>query len=172
MCEVREIVIDLNKSPPAAVYAGRIGEHYASVLVLTPPPALACAAAFRAAFSVGGVLHRFAVLTGETFRVPIRHEVTLERYALFNLEAYGENGEYLRKSKTVRLKFLEAADGEEPSGEVPPWGGGVPGGDAGDYNALDNKPAINGVTLAGDKSGEELGFEALTNTEIEAILSA
>lgn len=38
-----------------------------------------------------------------------------------------------------------------------------------DYNYLKNKPAINGETLIGDKSFEDLGDNVLTNIEIKEI---
>ena len=44
-----------------------------------------------------------------------------------------------------------------------------------DYEKLENKPKINGVTLIGDKSSEEIGIEEtepLTNLEIEAIFQS
>jgi len=39
-----------------------------------------------------------------------------------------------------------------------------------DYNALDNKPQIEGVTLRGNKSFGDLGLVALTNMEINDLL--
>lgn len=39
-----------------------------------------------------------------------------------------------------------------------------------DYEALINKPLINGVELKGEKSLEELGFEEITNSEIEEMI--
>ena len=41
-----------------------------------------------------------------------------------------------------------------------------------DYNDLINKPSIEGVELVGDKTLEELGVEALTNAEIDAIINS
>lgn len=40
-----------------------------------------------------------------------------------------------------------------------------------DYNLLYNKPQIEGVTLEGNKSFEELTLVSLTNAEIEQLLS-
>ena len=40
-----------------------------------------------------------------------------------------------------------------------------------DYNALTNKPSIEGVTLTGDKSFPQLNLDILTNTEIESIFN-
>ena len=45
-------------------------------------------------------------------------------------------------------------------------------GGTNDYNDLVNKPSIEGVELIGDKSLEELGVEALTNAEIDAIINS
>lgn len=42
------------------------------------------------------------------------------------------------------------------------------GGD--DYNPLHNKPSINGVTLKGDKTFEELGCEDIKNFRIKEII--
>ena len=41
-----------------------------------------------------------------------------------------------------------------------------------DYNDLANKPSIEGVELIGDKTLEELGVEALTPQEIDAIINS
>lgn len=40
-----------------------------------------------------------------------------------------------------------------------------------DYPSLNHKPQINGVTLIGDKSFEDLGDNPLTNVEIKAIFN-
>lgn len=40
-----------------------------------------------------------------------------------------------------------------------------------DYEQLDNKPQIEGVTLIGDKSFEELNLQKVTNAEIEVLFS-
>lgn len=45
-------------------------------------------------------------------------------------------------------------------------------GGTNDYNDLVNKPSIEGVELIGDKSLEELGVEALTPQEIDAIINS
>lgn len=63
---------------------------------------------------------------------------------------------------------------EPPRSRVEWWlkyiadnGGGGSGTD--NYNALSNKPKINGVTLTGDKSLDELNIKALTADEISAM---
>lgn len=44
------------------------------------------------------------------------------------------------------------------------------GGGNDDYNPLRNKPSINGVTLKGDKTFEELGREDIRNVRIKEII--
>ena len=46
-------------------------------------------------------------------------------------------------------------------------GGG--GGGADDYPPLSNKPKINGVTLIGDKSLEDLNIHSITNAQIDDL---
>ena len=45
-------------------------------------------------------------------------------------------------------------------------------GGTNDYNDLINKPSMEGVELVGDKTLEELGVEALTPQEIDAIINS
>lgn len=45
-------------------------------------------------------------------------------------------------------------------------------GTANDYALSENKPSINGVTLIGDKSNEELHIGAMSNMDIENILNS
>lgn len=40
-----------------------------------------------------------------------------------------------------------------------------------DYDALQNKPSIEGVELIGNKSFEDLNLQVLTNTELENMLT-
>jgi hypothetical protein len=48
------------------------------------------------------------------------------------------------------------------------------GGGTNDYNSLDNRPKINGTTLSGDKSADDLDLmaegDALTNDQMSALL--
>lgn len=48
-------------------------------------------------------------------------------------------------------------------------GGG--GGGTTNYNSLTNLPQINGVTLKGDKSFDDLGMQPLTNEQMNALLT-
>ena len=43
-------------------------------------------------------------------------------------------------------------------------------GGGSDYGTLNNKPSINGVTLIGNKTNEELNIRGISNTEIESLL--
>lgn len=47
----------------------------------------------------------------------------------------------------------------------------TPRGGTYDYEELENKPKINGVTLIGDRSFEDLGEDTMTNREIVAIFN-
>ena len=49
-------------------------------------------------------------------------------------------------------------------------GGG--GGGTTNYNLLTNLPQINGVTLKGDKSFDDLGMQPLTNEQMNELLAA
>lgn len=42
-------------------------------------------------------------------------------------------------------------------------------GGTSDYNNLNNKPQINGVTLTGNKTSDQIGISRLTNEDIESI---
>lgn len=42
----------------------------------------------------------------------------------------------------------------------------------GDYGKLSNKPAVNSVELAGNKTSEDLGINKLSNTDIQEVLNA
>ena len=56
-----------------------------------------------------------------------------------------------------------------------PWSGGSGSGgggsSGGDYPPLTNKPKINGFTLVGDKSFDDLGLKAITRTQIDALFN-
>ena len=47
-------------------------------------------------------------------------------------------------------------------------GGGV---GTGDYNALKNKPSINGVELSGDKTLAELGIEKYDDSQVKQMIN-
>lgn len=55
------------------------------------------------------------------------------------------------------------------NGDATASGGGGGGGGTDDYNALRNKPSLEGTTLQGDLMLPDVNVHALTNTQIEAI---
>lgn len=62
----------------------------------------------------------------------------------------------------VKILMLKGEKGDPGSGG---------GGGASTYAELPDKPAINDVTLVGNKSLEDLNIYALTNMEIEYLLN-
>ena len=48
--------------------------------------------------------------------------------------------------------------------------GGGGGSGTTNYNSLTNKPSINGVTLTGALTLQQLGIAEISNSEIEAII--
>lgn len=51
-------------------------------------------------------------------------------------------------------------------------GGNSGGAGSDDYEKLKNKPSVNGVTLIGDRTLEEIGLEEISNLEIEEIIKS
>ena len=49
-------------------------------------------------------------------------------------------------------------------------GGGGGAGGTTNYNALTNKPSINGVTITGALTLQQLGIAEISNSEIEQII--
>ena len=69
-------------------------------------------------------------------------------------------------------------DAEIYTSDVPhcPWTGGSGGGSSSgggtdNYSDLSNKPKINGVTLTGDKSFDELNLKPITKAQIDALFN-
>lgn len=73
----------------------------------------------------------------------------------------------VREPEKTAVKILMLKGEKGDSG----GGGGGGGGGVGTYAELPDKPAINDVTLLGNKSLEDLNVKALTNFEIEELLS-
>lgn len=70
---------------------------------------------------------------------------------------------YIYHGKTDAWKLQKGAGGNtEPGGE---------GGVVNDYQALRNKPSINGVTLEDNKGFGDLGMTPLSNLEIMEIIN-
>lgn len=66
-----------------------------------------------------------------------------------------------------QVEFNDSCMSVDFGSEVKPVVGGVR-----DYSQLENKPQINGVTLVGNKTNEELDIKAIPNSKIEELLNA
>lgn len=64
----------------------------------------------------------------------------------------------------IELEIHEVFEGD--------GGGAGPVEPARDYEKLAKKPSINGVTLIGDKTLEEIGIAEISNLEIEEIIKS
>lgn len=67
----------------------------------------------------------------------------------------------------ISLKVEESPKITLKTGVTSGSGGGVT-----DYNFLTGKPQINGVTLEGNKTNEEIDIKALTNKQIDDIINS
>ena len=67
--------------------------------------------------------------------------------------------------------LVEHLDGTSAGIVLGPYDKYEGGGTASNYNLLENQPQIEGVTLIGDKTFEELNLLRITNTEIEEMLT-
>lgn len=76
------------------------------------------------------------------------------------------NGTEYESLPQSRLEYLLL----ELKGVIEAGGGG--GGGTTNYNLLTNLPQINGVTLKGDKSFDDLGMQPLTNEQMNELLKA
>ena len=110
------------------------------------------------------------------FRIPLSQNDTENLCGYYQLEAQiNYKNKSVAKSKICRgfvasTLATKIIDGSEPSGNeetvnldidstVIVTGGG---GGTSDYTYLSNKPKINGITLEGDKTAEELGIDVAT----------
>ncbi len=84
----------------------------------------------------------------------------------FDAFALTDEGENLTEidGDSINLVSIEG-DEIRAASEGSPESGGT-----NDYNELINKPQIEGVTLIGDKTYEELNLQRITNSELEDIL--
>ena len=103
----------------------------------------------------------------------VRPDVS-EREQIYHLKEQLEL--YLNAQEDIRQAVINATKGEKgdpgPPGPKGDKGDqGDPGGGATTYSELPDKPQIEGVTLEGDKTYEELNLQRMTNTELEEILT-
>lgn len=116
---MRTFRIDFTQDNPCldGCYLGRIGEHNATELIITPPAAMTeneAVTSYVIAFVTGNMLiHSEPFEKAETVRVKIWRQLTQNPALGIQLEAYDSEGEYIAKSQFVNsLKLLPSADGE------------------------------------------------------------
>lgn len=78
------------------------------------------------------------------------------------LYVYGESGS---------INVMGTNSAENPFKIVAEGGGSGGSGGTTDYNDLSNKPKINGVTLSGNKSLEDLGIRDMTEEEVTNLIN-
>lgn len=93
------------------------------------------------------------------------------------LQAIAEGGGSVEKLKDVAIENPENGEVLKYDAEQEKWVNGTVSGGGGtsDYTDLTNKPKINGVTLAGNKSLSEIGAadasETYTDAEVDGLLA-
>ncbi|MBE6771081.1 MAG: hypothetical protein E7547_02915 [Ruminococcaceae bacterium] len=115
---MRTFRIDFTQDRPCldGCFMGRIGEHNATEVVITPPEVLAeneAVTNYVIAFSTGGmVIHSESLEKAETVSVPLWQQLTKHPVIGIQLEAYDDAGEFIGKSEYISgLRFLPSADG-------------------------------------------------------------
>lgn len=97
---------------------GRIGEHNATEIIITPPKALAeneAVTRYVVAFATGGTVIRSETIDkNKTISVRLWHQLTRNPVLGIQIEAYDDAGEYIGKSEYISgLNFLPSADGND-----------------------------------------------------------
>lgn len=117
---MREVRIDFTKNEylPDGRDIGRIGEHNATNLLITPPQEMTdCAEILSliAVFAGDGKLFRTEQYPKEAqITVPLCSPLTQSHSLSFQLEGYGSDGNLIVKSPLITgLRFLPSADGDE-----------------------------------------------------------
>lgn len=106
---MRQITIDFDKMTVSGLidnkYAGYLGEHNATELVVTKPISLD-GAKFSVAFMTNGeVVHSKFFDNSETIALPLWQQLTQDNTLYVQLEAYDVNGDYLGKSNVAKLNL-------------------------------------------------------------------
>lgn len=116
---MKTVRLDFTRDNPCidGCYVGRIGEHNATELIITPPVAMTeneTVTSYIIAFVTGNMLiHSEPFEKAETVCVKLWRQLTQNSALGIQLEAYDDAGEYIAKSQFVNsLKLLPSADGE------------------------------------------------------------
>lgn len=117
---MRRIRIDFTQDNPCVDghVLGRIGEHNATELIITPPADIAAHEAvvsYIIAFSVSNmIIHTKPFKKSETVTVPLWKQLTQEPVIGVQLEAYDSDGEFIGKSEYLSgLRFTPSACGDD-----------------------------------------------------------
>ncbi len=104
---------------------GKMGEHNANVLEITPPAEMSAnesIALYCVAFEVGrdfikNVVRSEMIAKAATISVPLWHQTTVGESVKFQLEAYDGENNLLVKSQLVEGVFLPSVSGVQSAGE-------------------------------------------------------
>lgn len=112
---MRQITVDFDKMSISGLidnkYAGYLGEHNATELVIVKPAGL-IGVQYSVAFMTNGeVVHSKFFSENEDVIVPMWQQVTQDSTLYVQLEAYDENGDYLGKSGVVKLNLGNSVHG-------------------------------------------------------------
>lgn len=117
---MRQLRVDFTQDNPCVDghVLGRIGEHNATELIITPPADIAAHEAvvsYIIAFSVSNmIIHTKPFEKSETVTVPLWKQLTQEPVIGVQLEAYDSDGEFIGKSEYLSgLRFTPSACGDD-----------------------------------------------------------
>lgn len=109
---MRQTVIDFEcQSYP--LWAGYLGEHNATEIVVTKPADLSGAMYSLAFMTNGEVIHSKYFSANEEIKVALWQQLTQDNNLFVQLEAYDEYGDYLGKSAMVKLILSNSAHGTD-----------------------------------------------------------
>lgn len=115
---MRKLRIDFTSENilPDGCITGRIGEHNATTLVITPPAEMtACENVTNlcTAFMTGaGVIHSEVMPKAENLQISLWRQLTQYSGLAVQLEAYDDNGDLVVKSPVVSLRLLPSLGGK------------------------------------------------------------
>lgn len=122
---MKKFRIDFTQDNPCldGCVIGRIGEHNATELIITPPAVFAeneAVTSYIIAFVTGGrVIHSEPLEKAETLSVKLWQQLTMFPVLGVQLEAYDNDGEFIGKSGYITgLKFLASAHGVETNADT------------------------------------------------------
>jgi len=116
---MKTITIDFTAQAVVSDYAlGRIGEHNATQLTITPPDALTLeprTATYRVQFRTGSEVVTSESFTTVPFTIPLWHQLTEHSRLSLQIIAYDADGEYIGKSEKLSGFYFDASVGGTPA---------------------------------------------------------